>query len=318
MTDPLRSPPLQPSPALRDALRALPLLRLHFVHRMLGDLECEPFKGSLWHSLFGLCLHDLDEPAFAALMRADEQHRPWVLCPPLDTETIIPAGVEVEGCLTLLGAPAIAHADACVRALQAMGERGFGRARVPARLEGVWVDTAGREPAAAGASPHAASGGDGAVSAWDFWAQASADADEDAATGRVGLSLRLASPLRLKLQGDLLRDVPPLQLLMRRLLGRLVVLSAERDGGLFAPGEYLDLLRLAEAAPVLAHHLAGVRWERRSSRTGSSMPFEGLLGRVDYGAPASALLPWFALGEVLQLGSKVTFGMGVVRARVLR
>jgi hypothetical protein len=280
-------------------------VRLRFVHRLWGDLYSEPFKGNLWHGLFGKCLHEADTRAFALLMGDRETQdgaRPWALCAPLMLDEWLPADSRVEGVLTLIGQDAIRCRDACISALSAMGRHGFGRERVGATLEQLGLCTPGSSRPLA----------DESLSLWDWW---QASADEGAATD--GISLELSSPLRLKVEGDILRDVPSLELLMRRLLGRLVQL-ADPDAGLFAPGEHRALIELARQSPVVAHHLTGVRWNRHSSRTRQNMPFEGLLGRILYGAPAGVLLPWLRLAEVLQLGGKVTFGMGVLRAEILQ
>lgn len=298
--------PATPSPILTAALRQLRMLRLRFIHRMADDLRTEPFKGNLWHGLFGMCLHDADAQAFAALMGADEAARPWALRPPLSAEPWIPAGAAVEAGITLIGERAIGHSQACVRAIEEMDQRGFGRERIKAAVEEVWIDAPPQE---------GPSRPDGSFTAWDLWVHEARMADPSISAG--GLSLVLASPLRIKRDGRLLNDIPTLELLMRRLLGRIVMHLPRLPDGLFAPDEHARLLELAAQSQLLAHRIDGVRWQRRSSRTGQSMPFEGLLGRVDYGPPAGRLLPWFKLAEVIQLGSKTSFGMGVICARGL-
>ena len=289
------------------------MLRIVFAHRFLADADLPLPRGDLWHGLFGACLHDTCTLAYAALMSADEQRRPWALQPPLDMEPWVPAGAEVEAGLTLFGG-ATRHASACIAALQQMGQRGFGRARVPAEMVRLAVQHAdGRQQSLGSAVP-------APVCALDVLDQA-ADAlvrERDAAQPAApltALELRLLTPLWLKRDGQVLREAPPLQLLVRRLLGRLVLLAPQRPEGLFAAGDQAGALDLAARSPLLAQHLENLRWMRRSSRQGTRMPFEGQMGRLVYGPPAVALLPWFVLGEWLQIGGKTTFGLGVIQAR---
>ena len=297
----------EPSPRLQRAFASLPLLRMPFAHRMQGDLRLEPFKGGLWHGVFGASLHDISVEAFECLMeQADDARRPWALHPPEMTDEWVPAGGVMRGSLLLAGTPAIAHAAACAQALQRMGERGFGSERVRATL----VELGARH--ADGTEATLAAVVSAPPTALDVWRIAACGARD---TAPAGLRLRLATPLRIKHEGELLRAVPPLDILMRRLLARLVLLLPQQPGGLFEPGERDELLYLALAAPLVAHQLMGVEWTRYSARQKRTMPFEGLLGTLEYGPPAGVLLPWFALAEWLQLGAKTTFGFGVVEAR---
>jgi hypothetical protein len=303
-----------PSPQMMAAMAELPLCRLVFAHRFLEDAPLEPLKGSLWHGVFGACLHDLQPQAYAALFGLDDSRRPWALVPPLDTETWVPAGAVVQAAITLIGREAVLHAAACVAALQEMGHRGLGSTRARAQWLEValqsadgallpWPDVSQRldAPLPPGGLPSAA----------QVWQAAAAQAH---AQPTQGLGLRLLTPLRLKEGGEIQREAPSLGLLQRRLLGRWVLLNPQREGGLFAPGERDAWLALAEQAPLLEHHLQGVSWQRRSARQQRHMPLEGLCGRLRYGPPAQALRPWWALAEWLQLGSKTSFGLGVVQA----
>jgi hypothetical protein len=296
------------------AMAELPLCRLVFAHRFLEDAALEPLKGSLWHGVFGACLHDLQPRAYGALFGLEDSRRPWALIPPLDTETWVPAGAVVQAAITLMGHGAVAHAAACVAALEEMGKRGLGRQRARAELLEVALQSAEGEllpwPEEAHTLGAQAVAG-GLPSAAQVWRVA-----EQAQTTvpAQGLSLQLMTPLRLKEEGNIKREAPSLALLQRRLLGRWVLLNPPREGGLFAPGERNAWLALAEQAPLLEHHLQGLAWQRRSARQQRHMPLEGLCGKLRYGAPAQALRPWWALAEWLQLGSKTSFGLGVVQA----
>jgi hypothetical protein len=307
---------LTASPTLLAAMAEMPLCRLVFAHRFLEDAPLEPLKGSLWHGVFGACLHDLQPAAYAALFDLEESRRPWALVPPLDAEPWVPAGAVVQAAITLIGPEAVPHAAACVQALAEMGRRGLGSRRAKAELLEVALQSAEGDLLP---WPEAYSGLAAAIppigtpSAAQVWLAAQAQARSQLSAQAQGLSLRLLTPLRLKQGGEIQRDAPELALLQRRLLGRWVLLNPQREGGLFAPGERDAWLGLAEQAPLLEHHLQGLSWQRRSARQQRHMPLEGLCGRLRYGPPAQALRPWWALAEWLQLGSKTSFGLGVVQ-----
>ena len=306
---PATARPNSASDTLQASLEGLSMLRLGFGHRLCADISLDPFKGGLWHGVFGACLHDLAPQAFDHLMAPGAQHRPWALRPPLQIDTWIPAGALLQGELILFGDSA-RHADACLAALDEMGRRGLGSQRVPAALESAWAVIAG------GAAVPLATGSRQTVSAWDVFAHAQIDAPDvlgHVEGSELGLEVRLLSPLRVKTGNELLRDLPTLKFLVQRSIARLVVNLPRGDAGLFAPGEHAALMRAADASPLLAHLVDGVQWQRRSSRQHRVMPFEGLMGTLLYGGAATAAYPWMALAEWWQLGTKTTFGLGVIR-----
>lgn len=330
-----------PSDRLATALRALPLLRLGFTHRLLEDAWLPVIKGDLWRSVLGMALHEV-APAAAAFLMADvrdESARPWALAGPELLDDWIPAGADLPGSILLAGGSCrngpVSHADV-VRALAAMAmrttgapERGLGsmqgRGRAQAVLTevSVWEVDGGRrvlDPREAlGDEPQAGSSRTGWTDAWAVWDAAHKTANDGpgADPAASGLRLSFATPLRLKQHGDLFRAPPPLTLLLQRLLGRLVLLLPSMPAGVFEPGEKDALLALASACPLVGHAIGGFGWNRYSARQGREMPFEGMLGNAEYAAPAGLLYPWFQLANWLQLGGKTTFGFGVVRARII-
>jgi CRISPR/Cas system endoribonuclease Cas6 (RAMP superfamily) len=45
------------------------------------------------------------------------------------------------------------------------------------------------------------------------------------------------------------------------------------------------------------------------------MPLEGVTGRLHFEGPVGPLLPWLQLADWLQIGTKTTFGFGVIEVR---
>lgn len=282
--------PLPASTTLQAGLERLELLRLGFCHRLEDELVAEPFKGSMWHGAFGACLHDLAPRTYEVLMHAEQQQRSWALRPPLLQDTRIPAGSELRGELVLTG-DAVAHADACLAALDEMGRRGLGPRRAPAVLESTCV------------GPR--------VTAWDVFHRSSIVATQSCA---AALDLHLRSPLRTRERGSPLRSPPSFAQLLKRSIARLVTLLPDTGQGLFAPGEHAALMQTGEHVELLDHRIETVRWQRRSSRQQRTMPFDGLLGHLSFAPAAMAAYPWMALAEWWQLGSKTTFGLGIIEA----
>jgi CRISPR/Cas system endoribonuclease Cas6 (RAMP superfamily) len=62
------------------------------------------------------------------------------------------------------------------------------------------------------------------------------------------------------------------------------------------------------------HQLQAWHWRRHSHRSGQDMPLEGVTGRLHYLGPRRTLLPWLHLADWMQIGSKTTFGFGVIEA----
>ena len=303
--------PPELSPTLRAALAVLPMARLPFGHCFDTEGRLDAFKGSVWRSLFGLSLHQVDAVAYAALMGGEDTLRLWCLQAPDTMDEWLPAGAELQGVLTLLG-PAVDHAAACVQALHDMGRHGFGRQRLKASMRLLPDGTSALRTHLASAPGDRL---DSAVTALDVHGAAQ---QELQAVGHQQLKLEVhfVSPMALKFDGDLVRAVPSLSMLVQALARRLVQVVPQRAGGLFQEGERGAWLDLAAQCPTVAHHMGGLVTSRWSSSQRRAMPLEGVMGTAVYGGPAHCLAPLLTLAQWLQLGKKTTFGQGVVRLRL--
>lgn len=271
-----------PSAILRAALAAVPVVEIEAAHRIEQATQLPAFKGLAWHAVFGAALHDASPAAFAALLGPDQAQRPWVLSPPLDAATDFRGGEILRWRLRLFG-PASLHADACAQALAAFGRRGLGQAQQRAAL----VDVV-RRPVALDHLLH------------------------EEGTDASALHLRLLTPIAVRHDGRVHDTIPDMRMLVQRVLARIARVAAPQWQELFAPGERQLLLQRADAATCEHHALQWIAMPRRSQRQQRTMTMAGWQGPISFAAPAGELKPWFALARVLQLGSRTTFGFGVV------
>jgi CRISPR/Cas system endoribonuclease Cas6 (RAMP superfamily) len=209
-----------------------------------------------------------------------------------------------------MGEEGLTQAAACLGALHDLGRSGLGPQRGSARLcELAQVLPDGRWLPLAGARSRFES-----VTAADLWdAGRTLLQQRDAAP--AGLTVELLTPLRLRRNGQDLREPPTLEELWRRFSRRLVtLLPPNLPGGVFGDQEHPQWCDWARGCALEDCRTQRVHWERWSARQQRAMPFEGLLGSLQYAAPAAQALPWLHLAHWLQLGAKTTFGLGVLRA----
>lgn len=282
--------------------------RFRFHCTSLG-LRWDGFAGNLLHSGIGMMLHRAAPELYEQLYgEADGEVRPrrWWLQPPLGEREVF-APLDAFYFEVFLLDREAGWIEGLIHAITLVGQAGLGRDRGRFRLERVeWVGFETLETALD----------------WHEWRGSSVvTLDKILAANRwparLGqLKLHLLTPLQLKHEGMYVREAPEMSLLFDRLLGRVSQLTGR--GKAYLPG--VEAARLAAAVTRL--HAAEVRWKpgkRYSARQDREMPFGGMVGRLVYrGADLSALYPWFALGEWLQLGAKTTFGLGVIRVEPIR
>jgi len=295
---------LFPSTSFVEALMEISVARLQFAHQFTCDAQLPRFKGGLWHGLFGASLHDVSESAFQCLFATDQTRRRWALRAPLQQDVRISAGSELGSVLTLFG-EAVVHRDACIDALTRMGERGFGK-------------KAGRAPATVINIAFAGVHGNSIPASWkecvtlslhDLFSSTASEV-----CGIDGLRVELISPLHINVHGKLVKRPPAMDLLMHRLLGRLLQLGPDTSQfRLNVNSERVMLLDFAANVELINCQIENLRWYRYSARQNRSMPMEGMQGMLEYRAPAAQLYPWLKLAQWTHLGAKTSFGLGAVR-----
>jgi CRISPR-associated endoribonuclease Cas6 len=189
-----------------------------------------------------------------------------------------------------------------IYAVERMGELGFGGDAVPCRLaraEVVFPDSSSRVILKNGEAVGALEKSLYSVSEWSTGAT---DLEED------GLTLTFETPLRIKHEGRLVRDLP-FRLLLQH-LERRARLTASLHGKLPLSAPDDELIQLASDIRVEENRLRWFDWERYSSRQDATMKLGGLMGSIRYQgnpAPFQALLH---AGEILHIGKGTSFGLG--------
>ena len=292
------------------ALSHLQLLRLHFVHHLTQDTSLPPFKGAIWHGVFGLALKGVDEAAYACLFDNTARAAPWRLIAPAQAETHLAAGGTLAAEVILFN-DAIAFAPACAEAIVQMGAYGFGEKRSHATLETLTGHIGEKTVTISQlfSLPDATACG--------IYANVIFAKLHDPRAERF--ELRFVTPLSLKAEGKPQRETPTVEALVARTLGRLIGLLPDLPDGFISTADRTALLAHAEAIEATQTDVEWFHWERYSGRQKSTMPFGGLVGRVQYrGTPAAiaAVLPWLTLAQWIGLGSKTTFGQGQIALAV--
>ena len=262
-------------------------------------IQLPPNKGATLYGGFGHALRKIAPYYYQLLFEPGNdgaQPRPFVLLPPLDLETLYPPGHEFFCELTLFG-KAIRMFPVCHAALDYLGrEMGLGRTQGRFTIQG--IETAFPTPQRPGSCPPASE-----VSALAIAAACSGSADR--------VTLHLATRLRLKNNGRLIRQAPPFRVFFARLLGRLNTLATFYGTGRITEPRLRDrLLRDARSIRLVRDHTGWQDLPRFSGRQKQWMKFGGLQGSITYSGNLEPFLPFLALGEWTHTGGKTTFGLG--------
>jgi hypothetical protein len=130
----------------------------------------------------------------------------------------------------------------------------------------------------------------------------------------LSLTVSFLTPARIRVEGDL-QSAMSFELLIRNLLRRVSLLAAVHGG---APLEldYRDLIAKAAEVETVASRLSWWDWERFSNRQKTRMNMGGFTGEVEYaGEQIEQFLPLLGAGEILNVGSGTSFGLGSYQVR---
>lgn len=127
------------------------------------------------------------------------------------------------------------------------------------------------------------------------------------ATTGSHVTLKLQTPLRMKYQGRLLSQKPPLEPLLYSIQNRLN-----------------EIKKLPKAkltfTPSYKERMAKVRFEdqtRRSNRQKTKLQIGGIVGEISYDEIDDKSLILLQLGEILGVGKQTVFGMGKIAVKSL-
>jgi len=127
------------------------------------------------------------------------------------------------------------------------------------------------------------------------------------------IALQLNSPLRIKQEREYLRQAPDLVLLLQNISRRWQILTKywQMDNIDFLKSLHQNLPQNIRTENTSASFYED--WQRHSIRQQEKLPFGGVLGQLSYNILDDSkqyIIPWLAVGQLLQIGGKTTFGLG--------
>ena len=234
---------------------------------------------------------------FTVLRKYSHAPHPFVLTPPLDGRTALPAGAELDVELTLIG-PGVDYLPYFIGVFEMLGESGrFGG---PFRVREAVSALDGRELVYEGESRR-----------WlgppPLWRPGSAPQPVRR------LRLEFLTPLRIR-TGGRYNASPDFVAITHALLRRIHLLAAVYGGGDGDAGWLRPLLKQADAVVTERASFALYRWSRTSGRQKRTVPMDGVVGWLEAAGELTELAPYLRAGEWLQVGSGTSLGMGKYRA----
>ncbi len=237
------------------------------------------------------------DPARGPRPGVDVAPHPYVLVPPLSDRLEYRPGDRIT-CQVLLMGPALGILPYLVYTFQELGRLGLSRDRKPLALRSVeaLAETGWTEVFR-----------DGAEGLSEVRTVAPAPLVPDLGEW---VRVRLATPLRLKRRGRLVRDLDVETFLVS--LGRRwshlerFYGQGEEEGDAFG-----DLLRLRDRLD-LAARTRWHDWTRYSSRQSTKMQLGGLVGELELRGDVGPLAPWLAWAGRFHLGKATSFGLGKI------
>lgn len=261
----------------------------------------------------------------AARARRDTPPHPYVFRPPLlhlddqitarnkadnyntsgTIERHLKTGEQLSFEILLLG-EAAARFPYVILAVRTMAENGLGFARAPFELDAAYsiAPDGTRNTVFDGAHHQSGFPVPTPATLTDFVAARFDEASIDDC-----LKLRLLTPLRLRVEGEISHDLS-FELLLRNVMRRLHLLFTAFSLEPFA-ADYRAMLDLAARITTRRSRLAWHDLDRYSNRQQAKQKLGGLLGEVEYaGEELSGFMPLMLAGELLHIGSSTVFGLG--------
>ena len=295
--------------------------------RLITDAILPPYKGSTFRGVFGhalkkvvcalkrkdcrdcmlksQCVYAIVFETPLALSVPENAHisdppHPFVIQPPLETDTDYPKGAAFDFNLLLFG-NINHHLAYFIYAFEQMGRIGIGRKTNGKRGLFVLETVSGNGHAIYDhrvktlSAPPVNEG---------LQLRAITDSNEKSAD----LTLQLQTPLRLKFKNRLNADLP-FHVLVRAMLRRISSLCTCYGNG--EPDlDYPGLVKDAGSIKTKASDLQWCDWRRYSFRQESTMLMGGLVGSVTYKDVPGQYLPLIEFCEKVHLGKQTVFGLG--------
>lgn len=297
--------------------------------RFTSDAHLPEYKGSTFRGVFGRALKQVVcalkrqecpscllkgeclypavfEPELAATADSGRPPHPYVIQPPADAQRFFEEGSPFDFNLLLFG-PVNRRLPYFIYAFDRMGSIGIGKKiagrRATFRLTS--VDASGRT-----VYHHA----DQRLRVEDACEELGLRPDSPESERPRAIALTFETPLRLKHNNRLARELP-FHVLVRAMLRRVsALLSAYGDG---EPAlDYAGMVERAQQVDIVRNDLVWEDWRRYSLRQDRAMQMGGLKGGITYAGDLGEFLPLIAFCAHVHLGKQTTFGLGRFRAEV--
>jgi len=237
--------------------------------------------------------------------------RPFIIQPPLDRRTEIPAGELLTFGLVLVGRAA-GYLPHFLVVFRELGEVGLGRPFDKAQGKG-----RGKYVLREVRAVHPLTGPDDGAPVYDgetlLGTGLEVTAEEVAAWAERlpddRLTVRFLTPARLKHGGQFAREAVDFHVLVRALLRRLSSLAYFHCGRRWET-DYPGWVERAQGVETAETHLGWVRWERYSGRQAHRIEMGGVVGSVTYTGELAPFRPLLALGMLTHVGKGAVFGNG--------
>jgi hypothetical protein len=246
-------------------------------------------------------------PGAEVLRKNDDLPQPFVIEPPLDRRTAIPAGDRLAFNVVLMGR-AIDYLPYFILAFRDLGPVGLGSRDAHYRLRqvsGLEVPSGETRPVYDGRDLVT----DNLARRAEFGA-AQIQQRANALSGER-LTVRFLTPTRLKHEGQFARR-PDFHILIRALLRRISTLAYFYCGAHWE----LDFKRVIAAAETVQTTQHAVEWvdvERFSTRQQEHVKLGGVVGEMTYAGDLAPFRALLALGEWTHVGKGTVFGNGQYR-----
>ena len=316
---------------IADNLRGLKIAPIRFHLRTTTAFQLPQYKGAIFRGGFGQFFRDLvcvtrapvcagcthlsscaysivfETPVipenFSVLRKYPNAPHPFVLGPPLDARETLPAGVELCLDFTLVGR-GLDYFPHFIRVVDAMGHAGrYGGAF---RIERITSACQRDSPA----NGHAVlfDGRLRKITAdpplWNCAAEPSPV---------KSLRLEFVTPLRMRTEGRY-NPSPDFVAVTHALLGRLHLLTAIYGGGTADRAWLRPLMAQADTVRTERAEFEMFRWDRMSGRQQRRVAMDGVVGSLTASGDLTALAPAYRAGELLNIGSGTSMGLGKYRA----
>lgn len=309
---------------LEERIQSTPILPVRLRLKTNSEFRLPIYKGSVFRGGFGQIFRDVccitrapncdgcphtascgysqvfESPIAGSdlplLTKYTNAPHPFVLSPPLDQRTRVPARSDLNVDLTMLQ-PAVAWFPHFLFVFDRLGQEG--RYGGPYSIE------------------NATSLVDGSV-IFDGRARrilkdpVPLDWANSSPAETTRLKIEFLTPLRMRTDGRY-NNSPDFRDFIHGLLGRLHLLTAIY-GGQSAGREWMrDLLALADKVKTTSREYEVFRWDRTSGRQGRRIPMDGVVGWMEAEGELTPFLPALRAGEFLHAGSGTSSGLGKFR-----